>query len=95
MRSEKQLVEQIDYNLLFPRFVGLSLDAEVWDETVFTKCRDCPQGRRADSCWWQWRARLSRREAPQRDARLDHGPEARLYRKGRDSRLNLAICSMF
>jgi hypothetical protein len=40
VRSEKQLVEQIDYNLLFPRFVGLSLDAEVWDETVFPKCRD-------------------------------------------------------
>ena len=40
VRSEKQLMEQLDYNLLFRWFVGLSLDAEVWDETVFTKNRD-------------------------------------------------------
>ena len=40
VRSEQQLVEQLDYNLLFRWFVGLSLDAEVWDETVFTKNRD-------------------------------------------------------
>src|SRR6516162_8423733 len=40
VRSEKQLVEQLDYNLLFRWFVGLSLDAGVWDETVFTKNRD-------------------------------------------------------
>jgi transposase len=40
VRSEKQLMEQLDYNLLFRWFVGLSLDANVWDETVFTKNRD-------------------------------------------------------
>jgi hypothetical protein len=40
VRSEKQLVEQLDYNLLFRWFVGLSLDPGVWDETVFTKNRD-------------------------------------------------------
>jgi transposase len=40
VRSEKQLVEQLDYNLLFRWFVGLSLDAEIWDETVFTKNRE-------------------------------------------------------
>jgi transposase len=40
VRSEKQLMEQLDYNLLFRWFVGLSLDGEVWDETVFTKNRD-------------------------------------------------------
>ena len=40
VRSERQLVEQLGYNLLFRWFVGLSLDAEVWDETVFTKNRD-------------------------------------------------------
>src|SRR5271169_4067957 len=34
VRSEKQVVEQLDYNLLFRWFVGLSLDDEVWDETV-------------------------------------------------------------
>jgi transposase len=40
VRSERQLMEQIDYNLLFRWFVGLSIDDEVWDATVFTKNRD-------------------------------------------------------
>src|ERR1700757_4984508 len=40
VRSEKQLMEQLDYNLLFRWFVGLSVDAAVWDETVFTKNRE-------------------------------------------------------
>ena len=40
IRSERQLMEQITYNLLFRWFVGLSMDAEVWDVTVFTKNRD-------------------------------------------------------
>ena len=40
VRSERQLMEQIDYNLLFRWFVGLSIDDGVWDATVFTKNRD-------------------------------------------------------
>ena len=40
VRSERQLMQQIDYNLLFRWFVGLSIDDEVWDATVFTKNRD-------------------------------------------------------
>ena len=40
VRSERQLMEQLDYNLLFRWFVGLALDAVVWDVTVFTKNRD-------------------------------------------------------
>jgi transposase len=40
VRSEKQLMEQLDYNLLFRWFVGLALDAQVWNETVFTKNRE-------------------------------------------------------
>jgi transposase len=40
VRSERQLMEQLDYNLLFRWFVGLGLDAAVWDVTVFTKNRD-------------------------------------------------------
>jgi transposase len=40
VRSERQLMEQLDYNLLFRWFVGLSLDAVVWDATVFTKNRE-------------------------------------------------------
>lgn len=40
VRSERQLIEQLDFNLLFRWFVGLSLDAPVWHPTVFTKNRD-------------------------------------------------------
>ena len=40
IRSERQLMEQLDYNLLFRWFVGLSMDAPVWDATVFSKNRD-------------------------------------------------------
>ena len=40
IRSERQLMEQLDYNLLFRWFVGLSADAAIWDVTVFTKNRD-------------------------------------------------------
>ena len=39
VRSELQLMERLDYNLLFRWFVGLSVDEAVWDETVFTKNR--------------------------------------------------------
>jgi len=40
IRSETQLMEQLDYNLLFRWFVGLSPDNAVWDQTVFTKNRE-------------------------------------------------------
>ena len=40
VRSERQLMEQLNYNLLFRWFVGLSMDDQVWDPTVFTKNRD-------------------------------------------------------
>jgi transposase len=40
VRSERQLIEQLDYNLLFRWFVGLGVDDAVWDVTVFTKNRD-------------------------------------------------------
>jgi len=39
VRSERQLMEQLDYNLLFRWFVGLNMDEAVWDPTVFTKNR--------------------------------------------------------
>src|SRR5574337_688681 len=39
IRSERQLMEQLDYNLLYRWFVGLSPDDPVWDPTVFTKNR--------------------------------------------------------
>ncbi len=40
IRSERLLVEEMDYNLLFRWFVGLTADDEVWDATTFTKNRD-------------------------------------------------------
>jgi transposase len=40
VRSERQLMEQLDYNLLFRWFVGLSMDDPVWDVSVFTKNRE-------------------------------------------------------
>ena len=40
IRSERQLMEQLDYNLLFRWFVGLGMDDAVWSPTTFTKNRD-------------------------------------------------------
>lgn len=40
IRSERQLMEQLNYNLLFRWFVGLSVDDPVWVTTVFSKSRD-------------------------------------------------------
>src|SRR5215472_13799906 len=40
VRSERLLMEEIDYSILFRWFVGMNLDEAVWDVTVFTKNRD-------------------------------------------------------
>jgi transposase len=40
VRSERLLMEEIDYSVLFRWFVGMNLDESVWDVTVFTKNRD-------------------------------------------------------
>ncbi len=40
VRSERLLMEQLDYNFLFRWFVGLNIDDPVWDATVFTKNRE-------------------------------------------------------
>ena len=40
IRSERLLMEQLDYNILFRWFVGLEMDEPVWVPTVFTKNRD-------------------------------------------------------
>jgi transposase len=40
IRSERQLMEQLDYNLLYRWFAGLSPDDPVWDPTTFTKNRE-------------------------------------------------------
>ena len=43
IRSERQLMEQLDYNLLYRWFVGLSPDDPIWDLTTFTKNPDHPK----------------------------------------------------
>ena len=40
IRSERQLIEQVDFNLLYRWFVGLGMDESAWDATVFSKNRD-------------------------------------------------------
>jgi transposase len=40
IRSERLLMEQLDYNLLFRWFVGMEMDEPIWDATVFSKNRD-------------------------------------------------------
>jgi transposase len=40
LRSERQLMEQVDFNLLYRWFVGLAMDEAAWDATVYTKNRD-------------------------------------------------------
>ena len=40
VRSERLLMEEIDYSILFRWFIGLNLDEEVWNATTFTKNRD-------------------------------------------------------
>src|SRR5260370_21950628 len=42
VRSERILMEQLDYNLLFRWFVGLNMDDAIWDVAVFTKNRQPP-----------------------------------------------------
>ena len=53
IRSERQLMEQLDYNLLFRWFVGLSMDAPVWDATVYSKNRDRLVAGDAAACFLQ------------------------------------------
>jgi transposase len=40
IRSERQLMEQLNYNLLFRWFVGLGIDDAVWDHSTYSKNRD-------------------------------------------------------
>jgi transposase len=42
IRSERLLMEQLDYNLLFRWFVGMDTDEPIWAPTVFSKNRDRP-----------------------------------------------------
>jgi transposase len=69
VRSERQLMEQLDYNLLFRWFVGLNADDPVWDPTVFTKNRDrLLAGDVAQAFFEAWASHKSlvRRDDPER-----------------------------
>ncbi len=62
IRSERLLMEEMDYNLLFRWFVGLNADDEVWDATVFTKNRDrLLQAEVARSFWRAWSSKRGQR----------------------------------
>jgi len=58
VRSERQLCEQLRYNLLFRWFVGLAIDDPVWDHSTFSKNRDrllahqVVEGFFAEGCDW-------------------------------------------
>ena len=54
VRSERLLMEEIDYSILFRWFVGLNLDEQVWDATTFTKNRDCWKPQWPRSFWPRW-----------------------------------------
>ena len=55
IRSERVLMEQLDFNLLFRWFVGLGIDDGVWDATVFCHNRDrCWRRTSQPSCWPAW-----------------------------------------
>jgi hypothetical protein len=66
LRSERLLMEALQYNLLFRWFVGLDLDTPVWDVTVFTKT--------GTACW---RARWPRRSSSRSCANQDPPPLVR------------------
>src|SRR5439155_22549429 len=65
IRSERQLMEQLDYNLLYRWFVGLTPDDPVWDPTVFTKNRDrLLAGDVAEAFFQQVRGRADQQQLP-------------------------------
>jgi transposase len=53
VRSERQLMEQLEYNLLFRWFVGLSMNDKVWNATVFSKNRDRLLAGRIDELFFE------------------------------------------
>src|SRR5437899_1296614 len=87
IRSERLLMEQLDYNLLFRWFVGLEMDDPVWNATVFTKNRETLLGLAVGGCvlpasgYAERAAALELLGALDRDRRLTLGAD-----KGYDTR---------
>jgi len=61
IRSERQLVEQIEFNLLYRWFVGLSADAAIWHHSTFTKNRERLEAADLDVAFFQEVQRLAKR----------------------------------
>jgi transposase len=53
IRSERQLMEQLDYNLLYRWLVGLNMDDSIWDVTVFTRTASGACSRKSTSPWME------------------------------------------
>ena len=100
IRSERLLMEELDYNILYRWFVGLSLDDAVWDATTFTKNRDrLLDGDIADAFFTEVLAAIKAEGLPtvnfhgQTRRNDTHAsttdPDARLYKKavGREAKL--------
>ena len=91
IRSERLLMEEMDYNLLFRWFVGLNADDPVWDATTFTK-------KTATACWkpispkdfWRW---WWRRRGGEERLRMSASPSTvRCWKPGRATRaIKIAI----
>ena len=63
VRSERLLMEEIDYSILYRWFVGLNLDERVWDATSFTKNRDpLLEAEVAKSFWRKWSSGRAQRD---------------------------------
>src|SRR5206468_1135226 len=63
VRSERMLMEQLSYNMLFRWFVGLNMDDVVWDATTFrrtaTACCEVKSPKSSSRRCWNWRAAKS------------------------------------
>ncbi|WP_259643698.1 transposase, partial [Burkholderia pseudomallei] len=75
VRSERMLMEQMRYNLLFRWFVGLAIEDAVWDHSVFSKNRDRLLEHEVVEAFFT--------EVMSHESSTD--PDARLFRKGRQS----------
>ncbi len=94
IRSERLLCEQLDYNLLFRWFVGLSIDEPIWDHSTFTKNRDrlieakvAPSARRSSDVasrgWGSLEARYARLGANAKGSSTHPGFSRQLHRTHR------------
>jgi hypothetical protein len=61
VRSERQLIERVEFDLLFRQFVGIVIDDPVWDHSSLSKnCDRLMEGKSPPNSWaWCWRILLS------------------------------------